>query len=168
MIRVRLSRIDINQTEANRLLNSPQGEVSDLVVSTGRRVLRAVRRETPVQDGDMVAANAMVLRVRPYRHVMARIVNTDEAALWVQTGTGIYGRRGRPITSTRPGGVLRWPNRNPGRGRPGEGAFVYRRSVEGQPANPFMLRGLIQGTSASRQRWTILPGRGIGLIGLGP
>lgn len=158
MIRVRLSRIDINQVEANRLLNLPQGEVSQLVARTGRSVLRAVRAETPVQDGDMKAANAMLLRVRPFRHVMARVINTDEAALWVQTGTGIYGARQRPITSTRPGGRLRFPDRRGGSG------FVYRRSVAGQRANPFMLRGLIRGTSFSRQRWTILPGRGLGLI----
>lgn len=167
MIRVRLARIDINQVEANRLLNSPQGEVADLVVSTGRLVLRAVRRETPVQDGDMKAANAMIVRVRPYRLYMARIINTDEAALWVHNGTGIYGARGRPIT----------PRRARGRGgRPAalqfegkrDGELLYRRSVKGQPANRFMLRGLIFGTSATRQRWTIVPGGGFGLIGTGP
>ena len=160
MIRVRLSRIDINQTEANRLLNSPQGEVSQLVVSTGRQVLRSVKAETPVQDGHMRVLNSMVLRVRPYRHVMARIVNTDEAAMWVQTGTGIYGPRGRPITPKR-ARLLRFYGKR-------DGALLHLPSVKGQPANPFMLRGLIRGTAASRQRWTILPGRGVGMIGSGP
>lgn len=153
MIRVRLSRIDIHMAEANRLLNSPQGEVSEMVVQTGRSVLRSVRSETPVQDGHMRAANAMVLRVRPFRHVMARIVNTDEAAYWVNTGTGIYGARGRPITP-RQARVLRFYGKR-------DGALLYRRQVDGQPANPFMLRGLIRGTASSRQRWTVLPGTGV-------
>jgi len=154
VIRVQFSRIDINMTEANRLLNLPSGAVTRLVVETGRDVLRAVRSETPVMDGDMRALNAMVLRVRPFRHVMARIVNTDEAAYWVQTGTGIYGRRGRPIRP-RQSRVLRFPDREAGSG------FVYRRSVAGQRPNPFMLRGLIRGTSSGQQRWTILPGAGV-------
>lgn len=159
MIRARLSRINIHYTEANRLLNLPQGEVSRLVVTTARQVLRRVKAETPVQDGHMRAANAMVLRVRPYRHVMARIVNTDEAAMWVQTGTGIYGPRRRPITPKR-ARLLRFYGKR-------DGALLYLPSVKGQPANPFMLRGLMQGTVASRQRWTIRPGRGVGLIGAG-
>lgn len=157
MIRTRLGNIDINHVEANRLLNSPQGEVSQLVVTTARQVLRAVRAETPVQDGHMRAANSMVLRVRPYRHVMARIVNTDEAALWVQTGTGIYGQRRRPIVPKR-AKMLRFYGKR-------DGELLYLPSVKGQPANPFMLRGLIRGTAASRQRWTIVPGRGVGMMG---
>lgn len=160
MIRVRLARIDINYTEANRLLNSQSGEVGQLVIATGTRVFRACRSECPVQDGHMVASHSMALRVRPYRYMMARIMNDDEAALWVQTGTGIYGRRGQPIRPTR-ARYLRFHGKR-------DGELLYRRSVKGQPANPFMLRGLIRGTSASRQRWTILPGRGVRLMGAGP
>jgi hypothetical protein len=167
VIRMRVTRVDINMAEANRLLNSPQGEVASLVVLTSQRVRAMCVQQTPVQDGNMKASYGFALRVRPFRHVMGRVMNFDEAALWVQTGTGIYGRRGRPITSSRPGGVLRWPNRNPGRGNVGDGAFVYRRSVRGQPANPFMLRGLIRGTSG-RQRWVITPGPGVRNIGPGP
>lgn len=160
VIRMRVTRIDINMAEANRLLNSPQGEVSSLVVLTSQRVRAMCVQQTPVQDGDMKASYGFALRVRPYRYVMGRVMNFDEAALWVQTGTGIYGRRGRPIRSTRPGGRLRFEGKR-------DGELLYRRSVRGQPANPFMLRGLIRGTSG-RQRWVIKPGAGVRGIGSGP
>jgi hypothetical protein len=156
MLRLTVTNIDINMIEANRLLNSPQGEVADLVVQTSRRVRAMCVRETPVQDGDMVRSYGFSLRVRPFRYVMGRVTNSDEAALWVQTGTGIYGRRGAPITPRRARGAngraptLRFIGKR-------DGALLYRHSVKGQPANPFMFRGLLEGT-VGRQVWTIRPG----------
>jgi len=159
VIRMRVTRVDINMAEANRLLNSPQGEVASLVVLTSQRVRAMCVQQTPVQDGDMKASYGFSLRVRPFRYVMGRVMNFDEAALWVQTGTGIYGRRGRPITP-KTKRFLRFEGKR-------DGALLYRRSVKGQPANPFMLRGLIRGTSG-RQRWVITPGSGVRNIGPGP
>lgn len=156
MLRLTVSNIDINMIEANRLLNSPQGEVVDLVVQTSRRVRVMCVRETPVQDGDMVRSYGFSLRIRPFRHVMGRVTNSDEAALWVQTGTGIYGRRGAPITPKRARGrngrppALRFIGKK-------DQALLYRYSVKGQPANPFMFRGLLEGT-VGRQVWTVRPG----------
>lgn len=149
MLRLTVARIDINMAEANRLLNSPQGEVADLVVRTSRTVRAMCVRETPVQDGDMRASYGFGLRVRPFRYVMGRITNSDEAALWVQTGTGIYGRRGAPIRP-RTATNLRFHGKR-------DGELLYRRSVRGQRANPFMFRGLLEGT-IGRQVWTIRPG----------
>lgn len=159
VLRLRVTRVDINQAEANRLLNSPQGEVTSLVALTSQKVRAACVRQTPVQDGDMKAAYGFALRVRPFRYVMGRVMNFDEAALWVQTGTGVYGKRGRPIRP-RSARYLRFYGKQ-------DGALLYRRSVKGQKANPFMLRGLIRGTSG-RQRWTIRPGSGTRNIGSGP
>lgn len=149
MLRLSVAQIDINMVEANRLLNSPQGEVADLVVGTSRVVRAMCVSETPVQDGDMRAAYGFALRVRPFRHVMGRIMNFDEAALWVQTGTGIYGRKAQPIRP-RKAARLRFYGKR-------DGALLYLRSVRGQPANPFMFRGLLFGT-IGRQPWTIQPG----------
>jgi hypothetical protein len=159
VLRMRVTRIDINMVEANRLLNSPQGPVTSLVVLTSQRVRAMCVQQTPVQDGDMKASYGFSLRVRPFRYVMGRVMNFDEAALWVQTGTGIYGKRGRPIRP-RSKRYLRFHGKR-------DGALIYARSVKGQPANPFMLRGLIRGTSG-RQRWTIRPGSGTRNIGSGP
>jgi len=159
VLRMRVTRIDINMVEANRLLNSPQGEVASLVVLTSQRVRAMCVQQTPVQDGDMKASYGFSLRVRPFRYVMGRVMNFDPAALWVQTGTGIYGKRGRPIRP-RNSRYLRFHGKR-------DGALIYARSVKGQVANPFMLRGLIRGTSG-RQRWTIRPGSGTLNIGSGP
>lgn len=153
--RITVSRIDINMAEANRLLNSPQGEVSALVVRTGQRVKRRCESECPVETGAMRRSHAMLLRVRPFRHVMARVINTDEAALWVQVGTGVYGPRRRPITPKR-ASVLRFRGKR-------DGQLLYRSSVAGQPGNPFMLRGLVEGT-VGRQVWTIRPGPAMRLM----
>jgi hypothetical protein len=148
-------KIRIHRAPIFELLYAPTGDVHNLVERTTNAVQIAVLRETPFMTGDMLASIGKDIRVAPGRSVRGIVESDDEAALWVQQGTGVFGPQGRPITSTRPGGRLRWPNRNPGRGRPGEGPFVDRRSVAGQEANPFMWRGLVRGTSVGPQRWTL-------------
>lgn len=51
-------------------------------------------------------------------------------SLFVHEGTGIYGPTGRPITSRRPGGLLRFPV--------GGGTIVYAHSVKGTRPRPFL------------------------------
>lgn len=48
---------------------------------------------------------------------------------YVQRGTGIYGPSGQPLTSTLPGGFLRFAI---------GGVVFYRRSIKGSPQRPFL------------------------------
>lgn len=147
-------KITIHRVPIFELLYAPTGDVHNLVERTTNAVQIATLRETPVMTGAMLRTISDEIRVAPPRSVRGVVSSDDEAALWVQQGTGIFGPGASPIRPTR-SRVLRWPNRNPGRGRPGEGLFVYRASVDGQPANPFMWRGLVRGTAVGRQRWTL-------------
>jgi hypothetical protein len=143
-------KITIHRVPIFELLYAPTGAVHNLVERTTNAVHIATLRECPVMDGDMVASISDEVRAAPPRSVRGSVSSDDEAALWVQQGTGIYGPHGTPITSTRPGGRMRWPDR-----RPGASGFFYARSVSGQPANPFMWRGLVRGTALGPQRWTL-------------
>lgn len=147
-------KITIHRVPIFELLYSPSGDVHNLVEQTTNMVQIATLRETPVMTGAMLRTIGDEIRVAPGRSVRGVVYSTDEAALWVQQGTGVHGPLATPIVPTR-SRALRWPNRNPGRGRRGDGPFVYRSSVAGQPANPFMWRGLVRGTALGRQRWTL-------------
>ena len=149
-------KITIHRVPIFELLYSPSGDVHNLVEQTTNMVQIATLRETPVMTGAMLRTIGDEIRVAPGRSVRGVVYSTDEAALWVQQGTGIHGPTGTPIVPTR-SRALRWPNRHPGRSRnpQGDGPFVFRSSVAGQTANPFMWRGLVRGTAASRQRWTL-------------
>jgi len=144
-VKIRIHRVPIFE-----LLYAPTGEVHNLVERTTNRVQIATLRECPVMDGDMVASIRDDVRAAPPRSVRGVVFSNDEAALWVQQGTGIYGPMASPIVSTRPGGYMRWPDR-----RPGATGFFYAKAVAGQPANPFMWRGLVRGTAVGAQRWTL-------------
>lgn len=143
-------KITIHRVPIFELLYAPSGDVHNLVERTTNMVQIATLRETPVMTGAMLSTIGDEIRVAPGRSVRGIVFSTDEAALWVQQGTGIYGPTGAPITSTRPGGILRWPDPP----APPTG-FFYRRSVRGQRANPFMWRGLVRGTAVGHQRWTL-------------
>jgi hypothetical protein len=147
-------KITIHRVPIFELLYSPSGDVHNLVEQTTNMVQIATLREAPVMTGAMLRTIGDEIRVAPGRSVRGVVYSTDEAALWVQQGTGVHGPLAKPIVPTK-SRALRWPNRNPGRGRRGDGPFVYRDSVAGQPANPFMWRGLVRGTAVGRQRWTL-------------
>lgn len=148
-VKITLHRIPIFE-----LLYAPTGDVHNLVERTTNAVHIAVLREVPVMTGAMLASISKDIRVAPGLSVTGVVSSDDEAALWVQQGTGVFGPSATPIIPTR-SRALRWPNRNPSRGRRGDGPFVYRDSVLGQEANPFMWRGLRRGTLLGPQRWTL-------------
>lgn len=140
-------KITIHRLPVFKLLYAPTGPIHNLVERTTNAVQIATLRECPIMDGHMVASIRKDVRAAPPRSVTGSVSSDDEAALWVQRGTGVYGPTGqriRPRTSR----MLRWPDRR------GVG-FVYRDSVAGQPANPFMWRGLVRGTAVGVQRWTL-------------
>jgi len=152
-VKITLHRIPIFE-----LLYAPSGDVHNLVERTTNAVHLAILRETPVMTGAMVGTISKDIRVAPGRSVTGVVQSDDEAALWVQQGTGVYGPTGQRIRPSNPGvrrapdrkggPVLRWPNR-------GGAGFLYRKSVAGQEANPFMWRGLRRGTLLGRQTWTL-------------
>jgi hypothetical protein len=143
-------RIEIHEEVVNQILNV--NEVPDLVRSTGRRVLNRARVNTPVDQGDMLAANRMDMDIVPFRQVKATISNSDEAAWWVNRGTGVHNRDGstgpiRPRTKK----FLKFPARK----YPSRSGWVYAKQVQGQEANEFLWRALIGGTAMDVQVWTI-------------
>lgn len=97
--------------------------------------------------GAMLGTIGKDIRVAPGRSVTGIVESDDEAALWVQQGTGFYGPRATPIVPTRRQ-VLRFRGKR-------DGALLFRESVDGQPANPFMWRGLRRGTLFGIQSWTL-------------
>lgn len=151
--------IDLHHRPINQLLYGPGGGVHNLIERTTAAVETSVTAECPIgmgdrglgpgHSGDMRRSIGSDIDVHPGRAVVGRVYSTDEAALWVNEGTGVYGPRGTPLRSRRPGGRLRWPDR---RGAPG---YVYRSSVRGQVANDFFWRGLRWGTSLSFQEWRL-------------
>lgn len=183
VLRTQVTRVDIHMNVVNQLLNLPSGPVTDLVRETSQQVRRACQRECPVETGAMQTLHYFTLRVVPFRYVMGRVLNTDEAAMWVQTGTGIYatGRSGAPprlpqerrpagagaarrtrkrvqkqVRVTPPPGVIRPKQAKYLRFRgKRDGELLFRAWVKGQPPNPFMWRGLAAGTAMSRQLWTL-------------
>lgn len=152
-VNIRLHHVPINE-----LLYSPSGDVYGLVNRTTQAVEAEVVIACPIgggdrglgpgQAGDMVRSIGSDVDVTPGQSVTGRVYSTDEAALWVNQGTGIYGPLGRPI---RPRGPrpLRWPDRRGGSG------FVSKWSVRGQEANDFFWRGLRSGTGLSFQQWRL-------------
>lgn len=141
-------KITMHRLPLFQLLYAPSGPVHGFVERTTTLVHVAVLRETPVMTGAMVASIGQDMRVAPGRSVRGVVSSSDEAALWVQQGTGVHGPSGQRIRATR-SRVMRWPDRRGGSG------FVFRDSIAGQDANPFMWRGLVRGTRASGHRWTL-------------
>lgn len=141
-------KITIHRIPIFELLYAPTGDVHNLVERTTNAVHIATLRETPVMTGAMLGTLSQDIRVAPGRSVRGIVESDDEAALWVQQGTGLFGPQRRPIVPRR-SRVLRWPDRRSGSG------FVYAESVAGQEPNPFMWRGLRRGTSLGPQRWTL-------------
>lgn len=141
-------KITMHRVPLFELLYAPTGDVHNLVERTTNAVHIAVLREAPVMTGAMLASIGKDIRVAPGLSVRGIVESDDEAALWVQQGTGLFGPLHRRITPRR-SRVLRWPDRRTGSG------FVYAESVAGQDANPFMWRGLRRGTRLGAQQWTL-------------
>lgn len=141
--------ITIHRVPVNRLLYAPGGDVHDLVDRTTTIVEAETIAEAPIMTGAMVNSIRKEIDIRPGRAVVGRVLSNDEAALWVNQGTGIFGPQRTRITP-RTSRFLRWPDRRGGSG------FVYRRSVAGQPPNDFFWRGLSRGTALSLQEWTLV------------
>lgn len=141
-------KITIHRIPVFELLYAPTGDVHNLVERTTNAVHIATLREVPVLTGAMLATLGRDIRAAPGLSVTGVVDSGDEAALWVQQGTGIYGPTGQRLRP-RQSRMLRWPDRRRG------GGFVYAESVAGQQANPFMWRGLSRGTRIGPQRWTL-------------
>lgn len=144
------TRITIHMDTVHEILNVRQ--VPELVYATGRAVHARAVAYTPRETGAMAASNRLDVDVAEFRRVVARIYNTDEAAWWVNRGTGIYSRDGSggPIRPKR-SKYLRFPDRD------GPG-WVYARSVLGQPAQEFLwkaLRDSVFGGGPQFQLWTL-------------
>jgi hypothetical protein len=112
------------------------------VTRVTEEVADAVRAEAPRRTGRL--KSSIRTEVRPSAATVQGWVYTDlEYGPYVQTGTGIYGPRGRPITPRR-ARFLVFEGR--------DGRLVFARQVLGQEAQPYLTRGLRRGV---RSPWQV-------------
>ena len=131
-----MSGVDItvtfNRGEWLSLLRSPIGPVFRDLQLRGTAVKNKAQRLCPVNNGRLRQSIEVEMAVEGGVPV-ARVGTNVEYALWVHEGTGIYGKRGRPITPVR-AKALRFTPRG--------GPTLFRRSVAGQRGVPFLTDAL--------------------------
>jgi hypothetical protein len=122
------------------LLTSPAGGVVKdllrrglLVETQAKRNLAGIGGPKRIDTGRLRASGATMLVTRNGEPAVLVSFNTNYAR-FVHDGTGIYGPRRAPIRP-KSGKVLRF--------RPkGSRGYIYRRSVKGMVANPFLRNAL--------------------------
>lgn len=145
-------RVRINQAAMQRLMTSPDGPVVRHVAGITRRVRNEIVRRAPVDEGRLRASFDTSVETRG-RQVVGRVWSPLDYALYLHTGTGIYGPKGTVIRPRRRE-ALRF---KPGRGRtvrragsaekPRErrGGWVFAKYVRGTPRNLFIVDGFQAG-----------------------
>ena len=108
--------------------------IQDALKTSAISAQSIARAEAPVKTGLM--RNSIGYKVEGLRAVIAPTV---DYALYVNEGTGIYGKNNAPITPSTASVFA--TKKNPGWGTPNaSGYFIIGRSIKGQKANPFMTR----------------------------
>lgn len=132
--------ITINDSEVDRLLRAPGGDVYEAV----RAVVLATRNlavsMAPVDDGPLRASLRTKMESGS-RTVKGWVYSDLEYSIWVHEGTGIYGPRGQPIKPKR-GRYLVFEARNARTTPRGGGNLVFARQVRGQRPQRFLLNAL--------------------------
>lgn len=110
------------------------GAVTTRVVTVAAvKVQNNARRNAPVDTGTLRRSVTHTITGSGVGSV-ARVGSNLEYALWVETGTGVFGPKGKPI-EPRTARYLRFPA-NKGRG------FIYARRVSGRRATPYLVPAL--------------------------
>lgn len=124
-------RVDINNRFMNTLLRSPFGPVARHMLSRGRKVQRAARRNVNSRSGDL--ARSIDVQIVTTGGVSGAQIGTSlHYARYVHDGTGIYGPAHRPIR----------PSRKKALTFSGATNQVFAHSVRGQPGTHFLTRAL--------------------------
>lgn len=111
----------------------------------GRRVVNAVRRECPRDEGAL-AASFEHISTPGVGQVTVVVGSPLHYAEYHQRGTGIYGPHGTPIVPVSASALkFRWAGPGSSANTPVERRpWVFAKSVRGIPANPFLTRALIE------------------------
>jgi hypothetical protein len=132
--------ITLDDSEIDRLLRSPDGDVGRAVRDVMTRTRNMAVSMAPVADGALRASLRTKFEASS-RTVKGWVYSDLEYALYVHEGTGIYGPKGAPIKPKR-GRYLVFEARNARTTAPGRGNRVFAREVRGQRPNRFLLRAL--------------------------
>lgn len=100
-------------------------ELQRTIKDSGKILLRIEKEEVPVAKGSLRRSIGM-----KYHPIQVIVQPNKEYAIYVHEGTGVYGRSKRPITPKR-AKYLRFKI---------NGQWIYKKSVLGQKANPFVDR----------------------------
>lgn len=124
-------RIEVNNRFMARLLRSPAGPVAKNMLTRGRRVRDAARRNVNSRTGTLARSIEVSLVTRG-EGTGAQVGTSLFYARYVHDGTGIYGPTGRPIRPQR-GKVMVFQ---------GNTGTVFARTVKGQRGTHFLERAL--------------------------
>lgn len=113
------------------MLEGPNGAVAAEMLRRGRRVQNRAKQLAPVDHGRLRADIQLELLNAP-QGPFARVGNSVNYAIFVHEGTGIYGRRRRPIVPRR-AKVLRFT---------AGGKVLFRPRVRGVRGRPYLRKAL--------------------------
>lgn len=105
---------------------------------TATRVRNQIQRRTPVDTGT-TRAGWQIRHSSTGNTITATVYNKSDVALYLHTGTGIYGPRGREIRPVRADALRFKPK--------GSSRYIYRMSSRGYPPSSYIIRGLRAGTN---------------------
>lgn len=112
--------------------------------SMGRRVVNEAKARAPVDNGRLRSSIAYTIELTPTTCVL-KVGSDVPYARYVEEGTGIFGPKHRRIYPTTkqalkfPTPHARGPHqRGARRPRQADRGFLIRRSVAGQPPNPYL------------------------------
>ena len=125
--------VTFDRSEWLSLLRSPVGPVFRDLQLRGTAVKNKAQRLCPVAPGGGRLRTSIEVEMAVERGApVARVGTNVEYALYVHEGTGIYGKRGRPITPVRAKALKFTVG----------GKTLIRRSVAGMPGRPFLTDAL--------------------------
>lgn len=105
-----------------------EGATAKALVRSAVKVQNQARRNAPVDTG-LLRQSITYTITGVGETAEARVGSNLDYALGVETGTGIYGPKGRPITPVR-AKALRFPKKG--------GGIVFAASVRGRPGTPYL------------------------------
>jgi hypothetical protein len=129
----------LNTTALNAQLRGPSSGVTRDLLRRALRVQAIAKRNVKADHGRLRNSIHVATRVAADGVLVVEVGSDLNYALAVHNGTGVYGPRATAIVPTH-GKLLVFPVR--GGASSGGGRFVFARSVQGQPANPYLKNAL--------------------------
>lgn len=128
-------RLEIHQSEVNKLLYATSGPVVRKVTADTRRVQSYARAYAPVDKGPLRSSITAEVAAQPSQNRVVGVVGSRlPYAIYQEKGTGIYGPRGAPIRPKRAKRLVFVPK--------GGSQVVFAREVRGARPQRYLERAL--------------------------